>query len=198
MKLVTISREFGSGGRELGRLLAAELGFTYYDREIEAEIAARTGLHEEYVARAIEEGTLRNIPLHFGITLSSPAALRQRVNVLVEKERTLRRIAKSGDCVIVGRAADIILADLDPFKIFVHAKLDSRVARCMAREAQGDERLLRREIRRIDGARRAYERMFGGAKWGDRTQYHLCIDTSKADISVIARHLAAYLNEILP
>ncbi len=69
MNIITISREFGSGGRELGKQLASLLGYAYYDREIEEGIAQRTHLDVAYVTRSVDWGQLAKVPLHFGRTL---------------------------------------------------------------------------------------------------------------------------------
>lgn len=130
MNIITISREFGSGGRELGKRLADLLGYAYYDKEIEETVAQRMNMDAGYVEQSIDQGMLVNIPLHFGKTLASTYMLKQQVEILVEKQRVLKEIATKSDCVIVGRAADVILAEYNPCKIFVYADMAHKVERC--------------------------------------------------------------------
>ena len=136
-RIITISREFGSGGREVGKRLADALGCAYYDSEIEAGLARQMNLDQGYVARAIGNGILTSIPLHFGRTISSPSLYKQQVDILVEKQKLLKELAAASDCVIVGRAADVILSGDDPLKLFVYADMDHKVARCQQYEEAG-------------------------------------------------------------
>ena len=121
MKIITISREFGSGGRELGKRLADVLGFAYYDREIITAIAEKQGLDENYVEKALERGALPNFPLSYRnsfVTLG--ATFSAHTDLLLEQKRVLESIAKLGqDCVIVGRNADVLLEEYQPFNVFV-------------------------------------------------------------------------------
>ena len=114
MKIITISREFGSGGRELGKRLADELGFDYYDKEIIIAIAQGQGLDEGYVEKALEHHIWRSVPLAFGRSFAGAVALQSaQTNLLLEQKRVIERIAEAGkDCVIVGRNADFILRDV--------------------------------------------------------------------------------------
>ena len=108
MKIITISREFGSGGRELGKLLAEKLGFAYYDREIITAIAKNQELEEEFVANMIDRDLWKTIPLKFHNSFDkvNTAEITQQ-DLLKEEQRVLDEIAAKGkDCVIVGRYAD--------------------------------------------------------------------------------------------
>lgn len=198
MNVITISREFGSGGRELGKRLADILGYTYYDREIEADIAKRLDMDEGYISRSIEQGAVMNIPLHFGRTLASPYMLRQQIDILVEKQRVLKEIAAASHCVIVGRAADLILAEHKPFKIFVYADMQHKIKRCQSYSAPGENLTpgeLKKSIKKMDAKRREYLTMFGVSDWGDKKNYHLCINTTGMEIKKIAPHIAEYAKE---
>ncbi len=121
MKVITISREFGSGGRELGKRLADGLGFDYYDKEIIAAIAQGQGLDENYVEKALEHHIWKSVPLAFGRSFTGAVALQSaQTGLLLEQKRVIERIAEAGkDCVIVGRNADMILEAVQPFSIFV-------------------------------------------------------------------------------
>ena len=158
MKIITISREFGSGGRELGKRLADTLGFDYYDREIITAIAQAQGMDEGYVEKALEDHAWQHFPLTYGQSFTSGAMLQStQTNLLIEQKRVLDGIAKTGkDCVIVGRDADILLSAQKPFTIFVCASTQAKVRRCMERAAEGENltpKALEQNIRRVDKAR---------------------------------------------
>lgn len=194
-RIITISREFGSGGREAGKRLADALHCAYYDSEIEASIAQNMDLDEGFIARSIGNGALTNIPLHFGRTIASSYLYKQQVDILVEKRRVLRQIAAASDCVIVGRAADVILEDLAPFKLFVYASMDHKLARCRRYEETSrldSPKALEKEIRQVDARRAKYHGMFSPVKWGDQANYHLCINTTGLEIKQLIPHLAGY------
>lgn len=130
MKIITVSREFGSGGRELGKRLSDCLGWPYYDREIISAVARRNALDEGYVEDALEQGDFRGVPLTIGRTFAYlPSMPHDSRQLLQEQRRVLRALAAHGDCIIVGRNADLILAEHRPLKLFVYADLESRLRR---------------------------------------------------------------------
>lgn len=183
MRIITISREFGSGGRELGKRLADHLGFDYYDSEIISVIAQSSGMDEQYVERTLSNHGWQNVPVSFRGTLGSSAYLQaSKVNLLLEQKRVLEEIAALGkDCVIVGRNADVILHDYRPFSLFVCAEMDAKVKRCMERAAQDEnlsEKELLRKIRQIDKMRKQTRAILSGSEWGQRDAYHLTINTT--------------------
>ena len=107
--IVTVGREFGSGGRELGRRLSEDLGIAYYDRQIITEIAKRTSLSEEYVHQIIEHKPYMPFPITIGRSfypLTDPV-VEQTLSVYNEQHNIIREMAEKSDCVIVGRCADI-------------------------------------------------------------------------------------------
>ena len=125
-KVITISREFGSGGRELGRRLSELLHIAYYDQEILTEIAKRTELAESYIEQVVEQTPMMSFPIHVGRSfypMMNPA-LELTQTVMVEQHKTIYEMAEKSDCVIVGRCGDYILRDFKPFRIFVYADLE--------------------------------------------------------------------------
>lgn len=180
MKIVTVSREFGSGGRELGKRLADELGFAYYDREIISAIAKDTELNEAYIASTLEHG-ISGYNINFGVTLSATSVISQNtVDILIAQQRIMKEIAIKGDCVIVGRSADVILEKYNPFNIFVYSDTESKVARCRAREdgEQLSDKQLIKKIRQIDKNRAKLHSMVARSDWGDKDSYQLMVNTS--------------------
>jgi len=196
MKIITISREFGSGGREVGKRLADALGFAYYDREIVSAIAQKTSMDENYVASALEGGLFRSVPIHFGRTFSySPALMTNAANLYVEQHRIIQELAEKGDCVIVGRAADAILEEHNPFNLFVYADMPSKVKRCRDRAPEGEkltERELIRHIKKVDADRARYHEMFSDTRWGKKESYHLCVNTTGTEIKKLVPVVAEY------
>lgn len=199
--IITVSREFGSGGREVGKRLADELGYAYYDREILEEIAKETNMSEWYVENVLEKGVPRSTVLHFGRSFSyySPVT-QQAINLLVAERNVIKVLAAKGDCVIVGRGANTVLTEEHSFNIFVYADMESKVARCRARAPQDEkltEKELEKKIKQVDAARAKSLEMVSDFKWGDKRGYHLCVNTSGMSIKHMIPALAAYAKQWL-
>ena len=196
MSIITISREFGSGGREVGKRLADAMGYAYYDREIVTAIAQKTQMDEGYVASALEGGLFRGIPIHFGRTFSySTTLMTNTANLFVEQHKIIRELAAKGNCIIVGRAADAILEEYHPFNLFVYADLEAKVRRCQQRATEGEkltERELIRRIKKIDAERARYHEMFSDTRWGRKESYHLCVNTTGVEIKALVPVIAQY------
>lgn len=196
--IITISREFGSGGRELGKRLSETLGIPCYDNEIIEIIAKNQGLDEKYVSSISERSIQAAYPLTIGHRFSTTLTYvsKQVINVAVEQRKIIENFAQTGDCVIVGRCADLILSKYQPLNIFVYASEDSKVQRCMERASE-DEHLTPSEIvknmRQIDKNRARQREVYSGTKWGARENYHLCINTSNIEIKKIVPILAEYV-----
>lgn len=195
-KIVTISREFGSGGRELGKRLADLLGWDYYDKQIIAAIAANRGMDEGYVEKALENHTWRSIPLNFRSSLSGGSMWSAQTELWLEQKRVIEAIAASGkDCVIIGRNADVLLWECRPLSLFVCAGTEAKVRRCMERAEPG-EKLSRRELERrmrdIDRGRTQLREIIGGGRWGEPSAYHLTVNTTDWDIKDLSAAVAAF------
>lgn len=198
-QIITIGREFGSGGRELGKRLAELLGIAYYDKEIIEEIARRTQLAESYVQQIVEQRPGVYYPITIGRTLhghGNDYLLKQHTDVYAEKNAVLREMAEKSPCVIVGRCADYILQEKKPFRLFVYADMASKVERCR-RKAELPEHLtdrqLIRQIKRVDKNRARYYEYYTAQKWGGRSNYDLCINTTSVDIKEMAAAIAKLL-----
>ncbi len=196
MKIITVSREFGSGGRELGKRLADLMGYAYYDREIISEIAKEEGLSEDYVERILET------PSSFGytITYSRSFAIMQNYNtaptLLAKQHNLIKKLAKKGDCVIVGRGADVILSEFEPFRIFVYADTESKIERCKKRSGDDEEiseKELLRKIKKIDKARAENYSFITDKPWGNKEAYDLCVNTSGMEIKKLIPSITQYI-----
>lgn len=198
-RIITISREFGSGGREIGKRLADKLGMAYYDREIITEIAKETGMEEDYIKRISEKGVF---PYAFQFAKSFTRYSNIQSNqtaVLVTQNKILKEIAEKGDCVIVGRGANVILKEYNPMNIFVYADMNSKINRCKIKRQ--DEKITDKEIeskiKQIDKNRRKYHELISNLEWGDKKNYHLCINTSNLEIKEIIPSLSNYIESWL-
>ena len=194
-RIITVGREFGSGGRELGKRLADELGVAYYDNEIITEIAKRTNLAEEYVQHVMENGPSAVMPITTGRTfyMGLDPLAEQNNAIYREQSCLVKELAEKSDCVIVGRSADYILRDKDPFRLFVYADIESRMERCRKRAPEQEhltDKELRRQIQNVDKKRKKYYEFFTGQTWGERLNYDLCINTSRACIKDVVSAVA--------
>jgi len=202
INIITIGREFGSGGRELGRRLADELGFAYYDKEILYEIADKTPYSQEYLEELSERRPVSLYPIHYGNTWgywSGNAGSLQEFDVFKASTKILREVAMNRPSVFIGRCSDYLLNDLHPLKIFVYADMASKIARCRAREHEGEDltdKQIARKIKEVDRGRKRYYEFYTGQAWGAKENYDLMINTTGMDIKKLAHLLALYIQDI--
>ena len=197
-RIITVGREFGSGGRELGRRLAEELGYAYYDQEIVAEIAQRTALSEVYVRQILEHRPVTAFPIRIGRTFTTIVNSQQEQwnDVFRQQCQILKELADKANCVIVGRCADWMLREYRPFRIFVYADMEHKLLRCRQKGSEHEhlsDRELRQHIQQVDRHRASYYKHCTDRKWGDKANYDLCINTGTESVKEIARHVAQYL-----
>ena len=193
--IITISREFGSGGRELGKRLAEKLHIAYYDKEIIKAISERSGLAEEYVDSVMENDIKVYYPITFGRSFSYKSGFENRNKIVVAEQEIIKELGEKSDCVIVGRCADYILKEYTPLNLFVHANLESKIKRCRTRvldsENISDKEIIK-QIKKIDKSRAEYNEIFKGKKWGQKEDYHLCINTSNIEIKEIIPAISSF------
>lgn len=140
MKLITVSREFGSGGRELGKRLADVLGVPCYDHEIVDMVAEKCGYDKKYVAHVSEKDIRTFYPSTIGQRFLAPhPTAQQPLKIADEQQNIIRQLAQNSDCVIVGRGADIILRAMDTLNISVYADQTSKLARCRERADENEK-----------------------------------------------------------
>ncbi|MBQ9747663.1 MAG: cytidylate kinase-like family protein [Clostridia bacterium] len=197
MKLITISREFGSGGRELGRRLADLLGYDYYDREIITAIAQKCDKNESFVEYALENHWWQTVSLTFSRSFAASAPLQEmQMQILGAEQEILRGIAEAGkDCIIVGRNADVKLRECDPLRIFVCADRDSKIDRCLARAVEGEEltrKQVQKQMQEIDRNRARTRSFLTDDKWGDRASYDLVVNTTGWEMRELAPAVADF------
>lgn len=175
-KVITISRQFGSGGRTIGKKVAERLGIPCYDQEMILEIAKESGFTEEYIKTEGEYssgGWLSNV-------FSSRAwGATNQDQIWLMQHRIITELAEKGPCVIVGRCADYILKDkAEVLRVFIYSDMQHRADRIVReygeREDSPEERLMKK-----DKARAAYYRFYTDMKWGHAPNYHISLDSGK-------------------
>lgn len=182
---VTIGRQFGSGGREIGKKVAQALGIPYYDKELLKVAAEKSGLSHEFLSNYDEKPTnsflyslvmgQQNVlsGVH-GSTVEQLASQAQRDAVL--------SVAEQGSCVIVGRCADYILRDKPGLvRVFICADDDQRAKRICQRDGVS-EKEAREKMKRMDKARSAYYAFHADREWSAADSYDLCINSSRRGI----------------
>lgn len=196
MNIVTISREFGSGGREIGKRVAEILGYDYYDREIISAIAENKNLDEDYIEHALSTNLWQTYPLSFRHSFISPLEIGSpQTHILLEQKRVIEEIAKKGkNCVLVGRNADILLKEYHPLNIFICADMQAKIDRCRERadedEAKLTDKEFKRRIKRIDKNRARTRSIVADGEWGDRKSYHLIVNTTGWNIKELSISIA--------
>ncbi len=183
--IITVSRQYGSGGREVGKRLAEKRGLAYYDKELIARAAKESGVGEEFFEK---EGEQVANPLSFLFSYAlegsgtSQDALPLADRIFIVQAKIIKQIATEGDCVIVGRCSDYVLdQDFDSIDVFVHSDWESRITRVMRRNDLDREGAIAR-IKKTDKRRSTYYQHYTDRRWGDTVNYDLSLSTSKIGI----------------
>lgn len=181
--IITISRQFGSGGRDIGKKLADALGIKYYDRELIEMAAKESGFDKEM----FEDTTANTSRLFrfintFGYSLGAPLSVMNDITmsdqIFLIQSRVVEQAADSGPCVIVGRCADYVLDNRDDvLKVFIAGDMDDRKKRAI-QYYEVDERDVEASIRKIDRNRKGYYDYYTDKKWGAAESYDVCLNTS--------------------
>ena len=180
--VITVGRQYGSGGREIGTALAQKLNITYYDDLLLKKAAEESGLCENLFHSFDErpKSFLYSVamdPYSFSMNHLSPkGSIEQQVYLATYD--TIKKLADQGPCVLIGRCADYALKDRDDvINLFICAPLENRIARVAARNnLTADE--AKDRIKKTDRARASYYNYYSSKDWGDAKSYDLCIDSS--------------------
>ena len=177
--VICISREFGSGGSEIGKRLAEELGIPFYDRAIIEQTAKATGLAAEYIEQEeqhFNNSLLFNLSMGGHTVTASGIAFSNRV---FEAEREIiESLASKGSCVIVGRCADYILREHpNLFSVFICADFAQRVRRCTEQYSLPADRA-EKEVKTKDKQRARHYRFYSDREWGNRKHYDMILNSS--------------------
>lgn len=181
-RVIVISREYASGGSEIGRRLAAKLGIPFYDRKFVDAAVKDSGLAQDFVQqeeRKFISSLLFNLSTG-GYHYANDRSVSDQIHIA--ECNALKKVAAQGDCVIVGRCADYILRDqAEIFSVFVHADMATRVKRCV--EEYGMEgRRIEQTIREKDRTRARHYEYYTDRTWGDRNNYHLSLNAGRLGV----------------
>ena len=178
--IVTISRQFGSGGRSIGKKLAERLGFTYYDKELVKQVSLATGFAPDYIEEKGEYAQSRS-RLSYLFTTTGTAGVMNGMSaadyLYTMQRKVILDIAEKGNCVIVGRCADYILRERDDvLNAFIHAPKEYRAERIV--RLYGDsEQTPSKRLDDKDGKRRVNYEHFTGRTWGASENYDISVNT---------------------
>jgi cytidylate kinase len=180
-KVITISREFGSGGRTIGKMVAEKLGIPCYDQELIEKIAEKSGLAKEFIEER-GEYTLRGGWLANAFADRSLNGLSVQDYLWTVQRKLILELAEKEPCVIIGRCADYILeGKADTLKVFIHASMESRAKRIVERYGESAEAPEKR-LRDKDLRRSAYYRFYTDVEWGIAKNYDVALDSGKIGI----------------
>jgi len=186
--IITISREFGSGGRKIGELLATQLCIPFYDKEIIQMTAEKSGLSADFVAEQ-EEHSRRSFLFsiasgpYSAVSMPFPYDSNVTDQAYFSQTDIIRELAAAGSCVIVGRCADYILREEEKLlRVFVTADPEKRRQR-IVNEYGIDEKSSADKIKKADKARASYVRRYTGEEWGDVNNYDLVINSDFTGIT---------------
>ncbi len=175
-RIVAISREFGSGGRTIGKEVAAQLKIPCYDSELIEKIAAQSGFAKEYVEKYGEYAVSASL-YENALAGRTRDGQSDSDKLWLAQQKVITDLAKEGPCVIVGRCADFILRNIaDCLTVFIHASEEKRAERIVSVYGERDEKLMQR-IRDKDKKRKAYYEIYTGTEWGKADNYDLCLDS---------------------
>ena len=184
--IITIARQCGSGGHEIGKELASRLGLELYDRkklEEEAKKLGKLDENKEFFQEKAVNSLLYSIAVSYGAS-----------NPMERSFELIRELTQQKSAVIIGRCSGAIYAnDPDATTIFLHADKDCRIKRVMKRDGI-DEKKAAKLIKELDEKRASFHKFCTGKEWGDAGQYQLSIDTGKLDISDVADMIINYIN----
>lgn len=198
-RIITIARQFGSGGSEIGKKLSELLGIAYYDKEVLIKAAESSGINRDMFERADERATssfLYSLAMSSYSGHISPLGVNDIImsdKVFALQSEEIKRLASMGDAVFIGRCADdILLTEPGLLKVFIHAPLEERVKRVMEKH-ELNEQSAKKLIAKTDKKRASYYNFYTSKNWGDARNYHITIDSSVLGIDGTAEVLKNFV-----
>ena len=201
--IITIGRQYGSGGKEIGHFVAEAFGIKLYDKEMLARAAKESGICEELFETHDEKPTnsfLYSLVMDsysFGYPSSSYTDMPINHKIFLAQFDTIRKIASEGPCILVGRCADYALEEFDNvLSVFIHADMDARIRR-IARIYDLTDAKAKDLIKKTDKRRSSYYNYYSNKKWGAAETYHLCIDSSVLGIEATVDFIEEFVKKKL-
>ena len=198
--IITIGRQVGSGGREIGQKVASALGIPFYDKELLSQAAKESGICEELFETHDEKPTnsflyslvMDSYSMNYGGTGFTDMPLNHKV--FLAQFNAIKKLADEGACVMVGRCADYALEERDNcLKLFIYADLEERIRR-VSRRHDLSQKASRDTVLKEDKNRASYYNYFTTKKWGQTTGYDLCIDSSILGIDGTVKLILDYVD----
>ena len=198
--IISIGRQYGSGGHEIGAKLAEKLGVKFYDNALIDRVSKESGLCKEIIMEHDEKPTssfLYNLvtdPYSISFNRGSVTDMPYGQKIFLAQYETVKNIASEGPCVIVGRCADYILKDNENLlSIFIYADKDFRLKRIASENPEMSENNLNGLIDKKDRARASYYNYYSDNKWGRASSYDLCINSAKTGIEGAVKLIEDYV-----
>lgn len=196
--LITISREFSSGGREIGKRLSEELGICILDNEIIDHIAKNSGFDKNFLESLSQKSLMPfyQSTIAHKINFNYDYLSQKRLSLAAEISKFIKNVADTTSAVIIGRSTDVILKDYKTFDIFAYASLNAKIERFVSREKGGEgfsRNQIIKKMKEIDRSRALSRISLDGGKWGSKENYDLLKNTTDLDIKSIIKPLAAYI-----
>lgn len=198
-KIITITRQYGSGGHDIGKLLADRLGIAFYDKELISLAAKESGISPEVFAQADEKMsnsllyTLSTGLYNYGSGFSAMGDLPMNDQLYILQHKIIKEKAEKEVFVVVGRCADYILKEYDNVvKVFIYADLEARTKRAVERQDIEPSRA-RQAVSKADKNRANYYSFYSGQKWGAPENYDLCINSTHLTVGQAADLILDYL-----
>lgn len=198
--VITIGRQYGSGGREIGRLVADALGIKYYDKELLTESSKASGVKPE-VFEAADERTPSffsniwsfNLGFNAGSYLLGSSPISDE-KIYAAQSNVMKNLAQESSCLIVGRSADYVLRNHPGLiSIFIHSSIEERIMRIMNRTGIDSAEKARTLAEKKDKLRASYYNFYTDKTWGDAAGYDLSIDSSKLSTEAVAEFIVSYV-----
>lgn len=196
--VITIARQYGSGGRTIGQMLAKELGVEYYDKDLIKKASEESGINMALFANADEKNKSIFSKLkkkNYGGEVLSPSSrdFNSEENLFNYQAKIIRDLADKESCIIIGRAADYILKDRDDvISVFVHAPQWFLLEQAEKKISKHGKEL-EKYIAKIDKDRAEYYKTHTGREWTDARNYDLCLDSSKLGFEKCVEEIKAYM-----
>ena len=200
--VITIGRQYGSGGKELGQMLAQKLGIEFYDEELVTMAAEKNNMHQD-ILKAVDEKATKSL-LYTLVTgsdlrfMGSPMHYEMPINdkLFITQSEIIKGLADKSSCVIVGRCADYVLRDSkhDCIHLFVYGDMDKRIERISKKYDLSSDKA-KEKIQKIEKTRRAYYNYYSNREWGNVKNYDLCVNTSLMGLEKTADLLCEFVKK---
>lgn len=187
-RIITISREFGSGGKYIGMLVAKKLGIPFYDKDIIERIAKESGFVDEFIKRVSEYAPSKSI---FAYSFVGRSANGESIEdkIFAIQTKVIKELAEKGPCVIVGRSADYILREMDPLNVFIYASHKEKVKRTMSFKGVSQKEA-EKLIYETDKKRSINYKYYTGKEWGARENYTVMLNSTDLGVERTAEFIA--------